>query len=475
MYNNHAVMATYTLENGNDTVTFENLPIGEYQVAEGGNNDYYTVTAPNQTTDVTSNNAVLYFRNDIKLGNLTVKKCNGGSGSTCPDPQTGNFDGITFEVYDAPTSNTPIASHTLTDGETEYTFTNLPIGTYTVKETGSNTYYTVSAPDQTATVTENQTVTVYFHNEFAVEFSLNTTAADADNDKFILASSESTIKDTVNYCLLPNQSFTIHGWLVDKATGKTLTGSDGKDIESSEVINVGADRCGNVEMSYKFDSTKLAGQEIVVFVEAFYGDGTGAEEPELIAQHKNIDDDDQTVYIISLETYAGDVDGGKEIVADENAKIIDVMSYCLVKGQKFTVFGTLMDKKTEKPILINDKTVEQTIELEVEDKACGESEMVFEFDATEFADSDIVVFTYVYNDDDTTTSKPILPHADFTNLDQTVHIAPKTPDTGLSIRQSDSGSESSMMYIGVSIAALSIAAYVGARIYSRRSFLYRSR
>ena len=140
-----------------------------------------------------------------------------------------------------------------------------------------------------------------------------------------------------------------------------------------------------------------------------------------------------------------------------------------------TVFGTLMDKKTEKPILINDKTVEQTIELEVEDKACGESEMVFEFDATEFADSDIVVFTYVYNDDDTTTSKPILPHADFTNLDQTVHIAPKTPDTGLSIRQSDSGSESSMMYIGVSIAALSIAAYVGARIYSRRSFLYRSR
>lgn len=87
--------------------------------------------------------------------------------------------------------------------------------------------------------------------------------------------------------LTPGQTYTVSGVLMDKSTGKALTGEDGKPITSSVTFTPDQPD-GEVEVSFTFDAKLLGGKQVVVF-ESLY------REDVLLAAHADIHDEGQTV------------------------------------------------------------------------------------------------------------------------------------------------------------------------------------
>ena len=133
--------------------------------------------------------------------------------------------------------------------------------------------------------------------------------------------------------------------------------------------------------------------------------------------------------IPEIETTAT-IDGKKEFTANGDVTIDDVVSYKhLVPGKGYTVKGILMDKATGKPFLVDDKEITSEVTFTAE-KANSEVTVSFTFDGSVITkEAEIVVFETLYRDE-----TEIAVHADIDDKDQTVTIhpqpEPEKPQTG---------------------------------------------
>lgn len=149
-----------------------------------------------------------------------------------------------------------------------------------------------------------------------------------------------TIVDTVTYKnVVPGLEYTLTGTLMDKATGDPLK-VDGKVVKKTEKFTPEtAD--GTYDLTFELSSIDLAGTSAVVFEELEYNN-------VLVAEHKDIEDEDQTVDYPEIGTVA--VDGqtqAHEGLADGDVTIIDTVNYKnLTPGVTYIVRGKLMDKET---------------------------------------------------------------------------------------------------------------------------------
>ena len=118
------------------------------------------------------------------------------------------------------------------------------------------------------------------------------------------------------------------------------------------------------------------------------------------------------------------IDGKKEVGATEVFTLEDVVEYKhLVPGKEYTVKGELMDKSTEKELLIDGKKITSEATF-IPDEPIGEVIVSFEFDARYIKeDTDIVVFESLYSED-----KELAVHADIDDEGQTVTV--KIPKIG---------------------------------------------
>lgn len=120
----------------------------------------------------------------------------------------------------------------------------------------------------------------------------------------------------------------------------------------------------------------------------------------------------------------------KEVTAGETVTIDDVVSYKhLVPNKEYTLKGVLMDKKTGKPFVVDDEeiTSEATFTPETSN---GEVTVSFTFDGSAVTkETDIVVFESLYSED-----VEIATHTDIDDENQTVTIhpqpEPEKPQTG---------------------------------------------
>lgn len=164
-----------------------------------------------------------------------------------------------------------------------------------------------------------------------VSSSIGTTATDkTDGDHYLLPSTEAVVVDTVDYeNLVPGKEYTLKGWLMDKATGKQLV-IDDKPV-ASEIKFTPNNTYGKVDIEFAFDASKLAdGAELVAF-EELYKDGV------LVAEHKDIDDEDQTVTIGEPPATPEDGDYAK---TGENLIGWIILALALVVGATtLTVYG----------------------------------------------------------------------------------------------------------------------------------------
>lgn len=237
-----------------------------------------------------------------------------------------------------------------------------------------------------------------------------TAIADDTKDHVTEAKKEVTIVDTVSYeGLEVDREYTVKGVLMNKATGKVIT-VNGKEVTAESTFTVKAQK-GTVDVTFKFDGSALEDTMIVVF-ETLYTEG------KEVGIHAEIGDEAQTVYLPKIRTHAKDsVTEIDHTEALPKAKIIDTVSYSsLLPGKEYTVTGTLMNKKTGEPVLIDGKKVTAGTTF-VAEKAEGSVEVVFEFDASAIAGTTVVAFESMEY-----KGIEVAVHADIEDENQTVYI-----------------------------------------------------
>ena len=267
-------------------------------------------------------------------------------------------------------------------------------------------------------------------DEYEKEITIHTTATSKDGEKTILAGKDVTIIDTVKLDgLIKGTKYQLKGWQMLKEENAELI-INNKRVENDYTF-VADDEAMKVEIVYTFNASALGGKNLVTFEELY--DLSNSEEPVKVAEHKDIEDDGQTVLIteriIKIHTIATDKDGKKEIEAGKDVTIVDTVKLeGLEVGTKYQLVGWQMLKEENAELIINDKRIENDY-IFTADSETMEVKIGFTFDASTLGGKQLVTFEELY--DLSNPDKPIkvTEHHDIEDDGQTVTIkeVPETP------------------------------------------------
>lgn len=290
-------------------------------------------------------------------------------------------------------------------GKSQFT-TDIPIGSYYVKEISTDNHYILS--DKKYPV-----VFEYVGQDTAtVHISVN------DGEP---------IKNEIIYG-------TIKGLKIDRETGENIAGAlfglfNAEEKEFTEKTAILTSE-SNEDGTFTFDNVPY-GEYIVRELKPATGYLPNGESYHVtISENKEIIEITvENDKIPELGTTAT-IDGKKEFTVNGDITIDDVVSYKnLTVGKEYKIIGVLMDKSTGKAFLVDGKEVcsEVTFTPETSD---GEVTVSFTFDGSVItADTEIVVFETLYRDE-----TEIAVHADIDDKDQTVTVhpqpEPEKPQTG---------------------------------------------
>lgn len=254
---------------------------------------------------------------------------------------------------------------------------------------------------------------------------IGTQAKDSETDEDRACADDSvTIVDTVLYeNIMPGHEYRLRGELINQRTGEAVTTSKGETI-TAETTFVPKDFAGSVDVTFTFDAidAKLEG-EVTVCYETLLVNNIE------LADHKDRNDEGQTIYFPSLKTSLRDVDTGiQNTFLDEEIVLVDTVSYTnLAAGKTYRLEGTLMNKATGKPVTVNGEAVTAETTFTAE-KANGTAEVTFTFDGTAAGlekKNALVAFETLYYEKETEgerTDITIGIHEDIDDVDQTVTI-----------------------------------------------------
>lgn len=265
---------------------------------------------------------------------------------------------------------------------------------------------------------------------------IHTTAIDQDTMLHQAYINEKTvIVDTVAYEGLAhgeNLKYILRGTPMDQETGKPLLDADGNQIWSEQEFTA-EELVGSIDVTFELDTSALSGKSIV-FYEYLYLITEDGKLP--VAEHEDIEDEDQTVTFETPEihtTALGKDSGTHEVIAKEDTVIIDTVEYKgIVADGKLTYImrGTPMDKATQQPL--TDKDGNQIwVEKEfTPTESDGSVDMEFTLDTSEMNGESIVFYEYLYlvTEDG---EIPVTSHEDINDVDQTIQVKVGTLTTSM--------------------------------------------
>ena len=284
-------------------------------------------------------------------------------------------------------------------GKAQFT-TDIPIGSYYVKEISTDNHYILS----------DKKYPVVFEyagqNTATVHISVN------DGEP---------IENEIIYG-------TIKGLKIDRETGENIAGTlfglfsnnETKFTEETAILTAESNEGGIFEFTDvpygEYIVRELKPAEGYLPNEENY-QATVSEDEEVI--EITVENDK----IPELGTTAT-IDGKKEVGATEVFTLEDVVEYKhLIPSKEYTVKGVLMDKATGKELLIDGKKITSEATF-IPDEPTGEVIVSFEFDARYIKkDTDIVVFESLYSE-----NKELAVHAEIDDEGQTVTV--KIPKIG---------------------------------------------
>ena len=358
----------------------------------------------------------------------------------------------------------------------------LPYDTYIIEElrSDSNKGFELIPPFEIVVSRNNLVIDLgTLTDEYEKKISIYTTAASKDGKKTILAGKEVTIVDTVKLDgLTKGTKYQLKGWQMLKEENAELI-IDGKRVENDYTF-VADDKEMKVEISYTFNASALGGKNLVTFEELY--DFSNPDEPVKVAEHKDIEDDGQTVLIteriIKIHTTATDKDGNKEIEAGKEVTIIDTVTLeGLEVGTQYKLVGWQMLKEENAELLINGKRVESDYTFTA-DSETMKVEVAFTFDATSLDGKQLVTFEELYDLSNPDEPKKVTEHKDIEDKGQTITFkekpevpeepeTPQTPDTPHKTDSPKTG-DSTNLYGLLVLLLTSGAGLAGIFFYKRR-------
>ena len=314
-------------------------------------------------------------------------------------------------------------------------------------------------------------------DEYEKEISIHTTATDKKTgEKVIVAGKKVTIVDTVTLDgLEEGRKYQLKGWQMLKEENAELL-IDGKRVESDYTFVADSEKM-KVEISYTFDASELGGQNLVTFEELY--DLKNPEEPVKVAEHKDIDDEGQTVLIterkILIHTTATDKNGKKEMEAGKDLTIVDTVTLeGLEIGTNYKLSGWQMVQEENAKLIIDGKEVTNDYEFTA-DKENMEVQIAFTFDGSTLGGKQLVTFEELYDMTNPEEPKKVTEHKDINDEGQTVTIkevpetpTPETPGTTTKTSNPPKTGDTAKAGLWLAIAALSAMGIGGVAIHARK-------
>ena len=319
-------------------------------------------------------------------------------------------------------------------------------------------------------------------DEYEKEISIHTTATDKKTgEKVIVAGKKVTIVDTVTLDgLEEGRKYQLKGWQMLKEENAELL-IEGKRVESDYTFVADSEKM-KVEISYTFDASELGGQNLVTFEELY--DLKNPEEPVKVVEHKDIDDEGQTVLIterkISIHTTATDKNGKKEMEAGKDLTIVDTVTLeGLEIGTNYKLSGWQMIKEENAKLLIDGKEVTNDYEFTA-DKENMEVQIEFTFDGSTLGGKQLVTFEELYDMTNPEEPKKVTEHKDINDEGQTVTIkevpetpTPETPGTTTKTSNPPKTGDTANAILWIAILVLSAAGITGVRIWNKKKQIKR--
>lgn len=257
---------------------------------------------------------------------------------------------------------------------------------------------------------------------------IGTTLVGKDNQIHVVnADQKITLVDTVKYQgLEKGREYEVKGILYDKETKEPFT-VNGEQVTATGKFTAETES-GTAEVEFTFDGSALAGKTLVAYEEVF-----DVETGALIADHKNIDDNDQTVVIPKIGTTLTGESNNKAVNAGKETTLIDTVKYENVEpGREIEVQGVLHDKETGEVVKVDGKEITATAKF-TPSEANGAAQVTFKFDASSLAGKTLVAYEKAY---DVETKSLIGSHEDINDNDQTVNF-PELHTTALNKENAD--------------------------------------
>lgn len=441
------------------------LPYGKYRIEEskapegyltdGAKPIEFEITEDGKIVDLTGTDTSIY--NQVKRGDLEGVKIGAGTHQ--------RLAGVPFRITSKTTGESHIivtddngqfstssdwASHkhntnagkTSEDGiwfgtsEPDDSKGALIYDTYIIEELrcDSNKGFELIPPFEIVVSRNNVTVDLgTLTDEYEKEISIHTTATGKDGEKSIVAGKEVTVTivDTVTLDgLEKGTKYQLKGWQMLKEENAELL-IDGQRVESDYTFTADSEEM-KIEIEYTFNASSLGGQNLVTFEELY--DLSNEDEPVKVAEHKDIDDEGQTVLIteriISIHTTATSEDGKKEIEAGKDVTIIDTVTLDgLEIGTKYQLKGWQMIKDENAELIINGERVENDYTFTADSESM-EVQIAFTFDASELGGKELVTFEELYDLSNPDEPTKVTEHKDIEDDGQTVTITevPETPE-----------------------------------------------
>ena len=278
-------------------------------------------------------------------------------------------------------------------------------GTYTITELKTEATRSMKMYTNTFTIdTDGKVLDLGTVNN--VPMGIKTTLVDVNGEHFTEATSTVTLTDHVAYKNLDmDKTYTLTGTLYVK-DGDTLT-----ELMTETVDFKPTETSGTQDVTFTFDASALVGKSVVAFEEL-------SLNGEFCAEHKDKDDENQTVTFPSIQTTARDSKTEDHVAnATDSVSIIDTVTYSGLKvGETYTITGTLMDADTGKAVLDDDGN-EITALKEFVAPAKDGSDITFNFAGVSLAGKKIVAFEEVCY-----KGRRYAVHADLSDEGQTVYV-----------------------------------------------------
>ena len=511
---NEVVKTIHTDIEGVASTSADLLPYGKYRIEEseapegyltdGAKAIEFSITENGKIVDLTDEAHSIY--NQMKRGDLEGVKIGAGTHKRLADvpfritsKTTGESHIVVTDDNGQFSTSSDWASHkhntnegkTSEDGvwfgtsEPDDSKGALLYDTYIIEElrSDSNKGFTLIPPFEIVISRNKVTVDLgTLTDEYEKEISIHTTATSKDGEKSIIAGKEVTIIDTVKLDgLTKGTKYQLKGWQMIKDENAELI-IDGKCVENDYTF-VADDEEMKVEIAYTFNASALGGKNLATFEELY--DLSDKDEPIKVAEHKDIEDDGQTVLIteriIKIHTTATFEDGKKEIEADKDVTIIDTVTLeGLEVGTTYQLVGWQMLQEENAELIIDGKRVENDYTFTA-DSENMEVQIAFIFDASELGGQQLVTFEELYDVSNPDEPKKVTEHKDIENEGQTVTIkevpdvpeepekpeTPTTPDTPTRTDSPKTGDSTNLMAFILMLIA-SAGGLTGTYFYKRR-------